>query len=228
MCAQFDAKIHANYLSLKFGITIPNDLEIRILPYSLSPVIIAENSSNTLRNMNFSLIPSWSKERKVKFATHNARLFSEPDHKNIITPIYKRPTWREPFMQKHCLVLISGFIEPIYINNYAGNMVKFSRKGSDPLVAAGIWDEWINKENGEIIESFAILTHDPPKFVSEIGHDRCPIFLSESSFQAWLKPATKEPVKLVEFLLENQLKIDFDVAIDRALKPGWEKRMSKK
>lgn len=54
------------------------------------------------------------------------------------------------------------------------------------MVAAGIYDEWINKETGEIIPSFAIVTSDPPPFISEVGHDRCPVFLPKDMQLEWV------------------------------------------
>ena len=68
-----------------------------------------------MKEMNFSLITSWSKERKPEFATHNARLFSEDGD-----PIFKKPTWRGPFSSNHCVIPISKFVEPIYTGEYAG------------------------------------------------------------------------------------------------------------
>ncbi|MDH4466419.1 MAG: SOS response-associated peptidase family protein [Bacteriovoracaceae bacterium] len=227
MCAFFYQKLDADFLSLHFAInnTGLSEIDLRILPHSEALVIVGNDSSKKLKKMNFSLIPNWSKTRKVKFATHNARLFSDPDANNKIIPIYEKPTWCTPFSKRHCLVPLTTFIEPIYVNQYAGNMVNFSKTDDTPLVAAGIWDEWVNKETGEIIESFAILTHEPPKFVREIGHDRCPVFLTNKSQSDWPSLINIAPSQMVQYLIENQAEIDFKVSIDRPLKEGWQKRI---
>jgi putative SOS response-associated peptidase YedK len=60
-----------------FSITQSSELAMfdeRIMPHKLAPVIVVEGTQKKLKLTNFSLIPSWSKERRVKFATHNARL----------------------------------------------------------------------------------------------------------------------------------------------------------
>lgn len=213
MCAQFDLKVLANALSLKYGIQIPEDFTFnkRIAPHTLAPVITSEG----MKLMKFSLLPNWSKEPKVKFATHNAR----------IETLSEKATWKVPFQKFHCLVPITNFIEPIYINEHAGHMVAFSDHQSEILTAAGLYDSWVNKETGEVIDSFTIITTEPPPFIASIGHDRCPLFLKESAFKDWLSPTSTDPVFLKKFLIENQKTIDFKVEKDRAMRPGWEKRI---
>lgn len=191
------------------------ELNGRFLPYSKAPVAISEGNKKILKLMSFSLVPSWSKTPKVKFATHNAR----------IETILEKPTWKKPFLSKHCLVPITEFVESITEvgKPLAGNMVRFHEKNNSLMVAAGIYDEWINKETGETLESFAILTDVPPKFVSEVGHDRCPIFINKGCYQEWLN-YKGDGQGAIDLLKSSRRKLDFEVAIDRPLKAGWEKR----
>ncbi|MFN8845336.1 MAG: SOS response-associated peptidase [Bdellovibrionales bacterium] len=212
MCAQFDLKVLACDLKSKYGITLPEDFIFnkRVTPHSQAPVI----TSSGLKMMKFSLLPSWSKESKVKFATHNAR----------IETLDEKATWKIPFKKFHCLVPLTQFIEPIYVREHAGSMVSFSEKNQQLLTAAGLYDSWVNKITGEIIESFTIITTEPPPFVAEVGHDRCPVFLKNSAFQEWLQPTNTEAQYLKQFLLGNQEAVEFTVKKDRDMRPGWEKR----
>lgn len=75
-----------------------------------------------------------------------------------------------------------------------------------------------NKETGEIIHSFAIITHDPPKYVADIGHDRCPVFVKPGAFKEWLdvKPDKSETFKA--FLETNQAFPEFEATKFRELK----------
>lgn len=173
------------------------------------------NTQAQLKTMNFSLVPSWSKTPKVKFATHNARLDT----------ILEKPTWRGPFVKKHCLVPITEFVESITEigKPLAGNMVRFRERSGDLIVAAGIYDEWVNNETGEVLESFAILTTEPPPFVFDVGHDRCPVFIKKEHYKDWLH-YTGDGKGALELLSSAHREITFEVEIDRPLKPGWEKR----
>lgn len=238
MCAQFLIKSRVSELAKKFGIELPPDfdpdqrqaaakskaaasaddsIDQRVLPYRSAPVVVSDHGHRVLKNMSFSLVPSWSKEPKVKFATHNARLET----------VAEKPTWKKPFLEQRCLIPITHFIEPIYINKLAGNMVQFYSKSERVLAAAGIYDIWTNKQTGEVLESFSILTDEPPKFVAGVGHDRCPVFLKESAFDAWLSEEKKDPKSLLALLNKNRDELDLDVKIDRPLAKGWEKRVPK-
>ncbi|MGZ3722480.1 MAG: SOS response-associated peptidase family protein, partial [Bdellovibrionales bacterium] len=118
----------------------------------------------------------------------------------------------------------TDFIEPIYEGEFAGHMVAFSGKDGGMLYAAGVWDEWLNKETGEVIQSFAIITYEPPPFIAGIGHDRCPIFLNAEAGAEWLGNTDLNSRVLKEFLLEEKFVPELAVAKHRAMRPGWEKR----
>ena len=221
MCAQFLIKSRVKDLAKKFGLILPPDfdadekLDERILPYREAPVVVKRGGAPALAKMFFSLVPSWSKEPKVKFATHNARIES----------VAEKPTWKKPFASQRCLVPLTHFIEPIYINKFAGNMVQFHQADDSLLAAAGVYDVWTNKETGEVRESFAILTEEPPQFVAETGHDRCPIFLREEIFSEWLAPEKKASTELFALIEKSHAILKLDVKIDRPLAKGWEKRI---
>lgn len=187
----------------------------KMLPRSRAPVVRSEDKKNVLTLMMFSLIPRWSDTSRPKFATHNARLDA----------IDVKPTWRDAFKKRHCLVPISEFYEAIYTGEHAGHMVAFeSPDAKKPIWAAGIWEEWTDKETGEIIESFSIITSEPTRFVKKIGHDRSPLFLAEGPAQEWLELPAEESQEFVGFLKNNRIEPELTVRRDRPMKPGWEKR----
>jgi len=216
MCAAFTLRPTRDQILSLFDIQLPEDFSFdkRVLPQGSSLVVVG-NSRFELRDMVFSMTPSWSKESKVKFATHNARLET----------ILEKPTWRAPLKTHRCLVPISEFIEPIYRGEFAGNMVRFAEPTHQLLVAAGLYDVWVNKETGEIRESFAIITSEPPEFVQKMGHDRCPLFLKPNSFAKWLDIKNTDAAHAVDLLKSNWQDLDFTVSVDRPLAKGWEKRI---
>lgn len=54
--------------------------------------------------------------------------------------------------------------------------------GSPALTAAGLWDEWKNRETGERLKSCAMIITATDDFAAEI-HGRMPAFLSEEQFE---------------------------------------------
>lgn len=216
MCAQFALKIQANELSIKYGIKIPenlNAIDERFLPYRNAPVIVNDRVLK-LVGMSFSLVPSWSKEPKVKFATHNAR----------IETVIEKPTWKIPFERQHCIVPITSFFESVYEGPEAGHIIRFSKNDDQLLFAAGIFDFWKSADdNSKKFFSFSILTTEPNQFILDHGHDRSPIFLDFDKAKKWTT-LIDSPSKQVQFLLENNLKPDLKIEIDRPLKDGWQNR----
>lgn len=210
MCAQYRIKAKIKDLEFYFSLTVEDVIDWidHTVPHTLAPVVTA----GQVRLMKYSLLPAWSKEPKVKFATHNARLET----------VLEKPTWRKPFAQNHCIVPMSSFIEPIYEGELAGNMVAFS--SDNLLCAAGIYDTWVNRASGEVVESFAVITSEPCEFVRKAGHDRQPIFLNKSDALEWtsLKGSS---TSMVNFLKERAVVPDLTTSVERPLKAGWEKRI---
>lgn len=229
MCAQYMIRARAKSLAYQFGVPYDAQMEWEehILPFKKAPVILQEPKGRVLKSMQFSLVPAWSKEPRAKFATHNARLLTPDPQHNSSIPIFQKPTWRDAFSKRRCLVPMTSFIEPIYRGDFAGCMVRFFEKAESILVAAGIWEEWVSKKTGEIIDSFAVITHFPHPFVKEIGHDRTPLFLSVQNSDAWLDSSLKEPRVLLDLLLNNKIALELSALKDREMKPGWEKRIPK-
>ncbi len=264
MCAQFALKIKANDLSIKYGIQVPESffkvnsinqqgfIQARYLPYTMAPTIVLGRNADELKlvPMSFSLVPSWSKEPKVKFATHNAR----------IETVIEKPTWKIPFQKNHCVIPMTGFFESAYEGPLAGHIIQFQSKphtqpqfkpkpqsqsqalpqvqnitlpelqlsdselpDTELMFAAGVFDCWKNPINNEKMFSFAILTTTPTDFILKNGHDRSPIFLNFNSVAEWLElPKTKN--NSLDFIKSHQYNPLLQVQIDRPLKPGWEKR----
>lgn len=210
MCASFmiQSKVTREFpLALRAPF---DETDLLVTPHRVAPVIVLRDQSLMVTPMKFSLLPRWSKEPKVKFATHNARLES----------IIEKPTWRDSFKKRHCIVPMTSFIEPIYEGPEAGHMVSFHKPDSNWLMAAGIWDEWTNKESGEVIESFSIITTTPLAFVESTGHDRSPLFLGKKAAEEWLNADSGD----VDWLTAKAERPEISLTRFRPMKPGWEKR----
>lgn len=182
------------------------EIKFRAFPHQNYPVLIKNNDNLGIKIMNYSLIPSWSKISKPKFTTYNAR----------VETIDEKPTWIKPLENTRCLVPITSFFESCYEGTHAGNIVEFISQ--EIITLAGVYNSWINKETGEIIDSFAIVTKEPYSFVKKVGHDRSPIYLSEDFRKQWLNNDMNKITEIKTFLnhLDDEPKID--LKIERKLK----------
>ena len=64
---------------------------------------------------------------------------------------------------------------------------------------AGIWEDWVNKESGEIVDSFSLVTTAANPFMSKI-HTRMPVILEGKDEEAWLNPDVTDPNELMVLL----------------------------
>ena len=212
MCATFEIDRTLLDLSRLFDAEVEEEFLIkkRIYPQTIAPILLNANGKRNLKPMAFSLVPSWSKEAKPKFATHNAR----------VETIAEKATWKTPLSKTRCLVPLTRFFEPIYEGALANSMVGFQLKAKELLVAAGLWDEWVNKETGEIIHSFTIITGEPNEFIAKIGHDRSPLFPKPEIWDKWLSENVQKPLEMRDYLIAHTLndQLKFEVEKDRDLK----------
>lgn len=213
MCSIFFTSTRSALLEKRFPIKAKSLETKRIHPNSFAPVFIWDQDKFIEKEMSFSLIPHWSKEKKVKFATHNARLYGEDQ-----SPIYTKPTWKIPFSKNPCLIPMDSFLEAVHTGSHAGNLIAFKQVDNKPLIAAGIFDQWINRLTGEVLESFSILTHEPSTFILESGHDRSPVFLSDDASLNWPKMFEQSVESKLDFLVKNIVVPQLTVTIDRPLK----------
>lgn len=140
--------------------------------------------SEEIQVFNWGLIPFWTKSGKnaeeIKRMTLNARDDS----------IFEKPSFREPILKKRCIVPSTGYFEwrhegtskiPYYI--YLKDESIFSM--------AGIFDRWIDKETGEVYDTFSIITTDTNPLTDYIHNTkhRMPAILQKEDEEKWLDPS---------------------------------------
>jgi putative SOS response-associated peptidase YedK len=143
-----------------------------VAPSQSLPVVV-RNSPNRLVEMQWGLIPSWSKEPRAQFSTINARAET----------IAKSPVFRGPFKTRRCLVPASGFYEWQRTSN--GKQPFCIRLKDDDLFAfAGLYDIWRDADGNELY-SYTIVTTAPNELVAPI-HNRMPVILQRDDEDVWL------------------------------------------
>lgn len=151
-----------------------------IAPTQLIPVIVFDKFNQPeLVFMRWGFVPSWQKE--VTGAGYiNARLET----------ISEKPTFKQAFAQKRCLIPASGFYEwqlihqrkqPFFV--YLKHHLLFGM--------AGIWS---SPATSDLFPTCAILTQaaEPQTKMAEI-HERMPVIVPPAGYAAWLNPRSKVP-----------------------------------
>ena len=198
------------------------ELEEKLLPYKDHPyfhvsgyshpkLLIYTNEKPYIPSVSiWGLVPHWIKNNDQKLRFWNNTLNARGE------TIFEKPSFRDSAKNKRCIIHIDGFYE---YHHFKGRTYPFfiARKDKRPLSIAGLWSEWVDRETGEILNTFTIVTtkgndlmakiHNNPKLIEP----RMPVILPDEMEDHWLEPINtdgqrKEIMNLIKSFPENKLK----------------------
>lgn len=155
-----------------------------VAPTQDVPVIRLLDGERVISNMYWSLIPAWSKEKKLKYRTINAKAET----------VAKLPMWSAAYKARRCLIPAAGFYEwqqrpeprtPHFIYKQDG----------EPMGFAGLWETW--KGDGETLDTCAIVTTTANGMMANLHH-RMPVILDAQDFDWWMDGDLREVGQLLK------------------------------
>jgi putative SOS response-associated peptidase YedK len=176
-----------------------------VFPGYLAPFIRAARQVDGARTLQlvvgqWGLIPWFAKERKLKFATSNAR--SEE--------LAQKASYKQPWARgQRCIIPAQAFFEP---NWETGKHVawRFKRCDGQPWGLAGLWNTWTDPQTGELVESYTLLTlnadahplmsrmHKPdPRRAPDRQDKRSVVPVALADLQTWLTAPAADAAKLL-------------------------------
>ena len=72
-------------------------------------------------------------------------------------------------------------------------------KNKEVFGFAGLWDEWMDKKTGELLETYTIIT-TTANVVLEPIDDRMPVILKTEDYDRWLNATENDFAELQKFL----------------------------
>jgi len=97
------------------------------------------------------------------------------------------------------LILTSGFYEWKKSNSGVKQPFYFYLKDKDVFGFAGLWEEWLDKESGELLETFTIITTEANDVLKPV-HDKMPVIVKAANYDEWLDPKIKDTERLEKLL----------------------------
>ncbi len=156
-------------------------------PSQLLPVVTGEKPGE-LQFFSWGLLPHWAEGRGARSKPINARTET----------LTEKPTFRELLAQRRCLVPADGFYE--WRKTATGKVpYRFLLHSGELFSFAGLWDVWADRETGEMVSSFAIITTEANELVRST-HSRMPVMLHPADEAAWLDVTTSD--KMLRGLLQ--------------------------
>ena len=148
----------------------------------LPAVVAGDDGAPELVRMVWPLIPAWLKGELPKFSTANCR--SEPNRAFSET-VVKKPTFRTAWRRnQRCLVPFSWFYEWDQ-RSKPKQPWRVLPKTAPMLILAGLWDR-TQAPGAEPFRSFTLVTTEPNRLLTDIGHHRAPVLLEPEAWQTWL------------------------------------------
>jgi putative SOS response-associated peptidase YedK len=161
-----------------------------VAPQTFQPVVrLNQEGQRELTMMRWGLVPYWSKDGKMTFSTINAKAET----------VAKSPTYREAWKRRRCLIPAEWFYEWQKPDEKTKPPYAISLKDDSMFAFAGLWESWKNKESGERLNTYTIMTTDSNQLVEPI-HNRMPVILSKRDYERWMAPA--DPAHLPVDLLK--------------------------
>jgi putative SOS response-associated peptidase YedK len=181
MCARFVSVESSGMIAQYFGADGELDEELgnwtpryNVAPTQLIRVITQppDAAAPCLAVMRWGLVPRWQHSQKRAAPLINARAETA----------WEKPTFREAFSRRRCIVAMTGFYE--WTPGTPRRQPHLIRPRTTPMLAvAGIF----NPPQGEFGPSVAILTTAANRDMVQL-HDRMPSLLDKEIWSAWLDP----------------------------------------
>lgn len=148
----------------------------------------------------WGLVPHFAKSKALPYSTNNARI------EGVSTAASFRQPWSHG---QRCIIPADIFWEPCWESG-KNEWWSFRRADGTPWGLAGLWNRWVDKESGEIVESYTMLTqnadahpimrrmHKPdPKLGPDQQDKRSVVALEPSEFERWLQGTVEDATSLV-------------------------------
>lgn len=185
MCGRFSLTTDEAILNERFRLA--GSIEPYAARYNCAPTqnlaVITAEQPRRLSFFRWGLIPFWAKDEKIGNKMINARAES----------IEEKPSYKNAFRQRRCLVPADGFYE--WKNENGKKPYRITMKNQMPFAMAGIWESWKSKD-GKSIYSFSIITTEANELMKPI-HDRMPAILTADLEDIWLNSNNPEEIRAI-------------------------------
>ena len=163
--------------------------------YSHWPIIKGTAQNFTIGNAHWELIAPWVKNtQEVQAGREKFNTLNATAERLLESKLFKPAT-----LNNRCLVLSSGFYEwrhfkPAGAKKEIAYPYFITLKEQPLFFMAGIYQPWTDKETGETMDTFSIVTTKANSFMEQIHNKkkRMPTILTETLASDWLNPSLSE------------------------------------
>ena len=176
----------------ELAITEPPHPDYNVAPRAQVLAVVQRSPDlRILEPMRWGLVPSWAKDLKIGDRMINARAES----------VHEKPAFKTAFEKRRCVLPADGFYEwQRRVGSKTKQPMFIHRRDGDPLAFAGLYEVWRAHPDDEWLLSCAIVTTEANAMMEPI-HNRMPVILPETAWDAWLGRNTHDVDALSELLV---------------------------
>lgn len=197
MCGRFKLTAPTGRVFDEFSLT---GRRLNLQPrYNLAPtqeaaVVRRMPTGRQISMIRWGLIPAWSPAPKPGESIGSGQINARAES------VHEKPTFREAFRSRRCLVPADGFYEWTPEGGMKRPML-FERADGGVMAFAGLWETWDKggDKGGAPLETFTIICTAANTLVGRI-HDRMPVILTPDQYDLWLDPAVTDTGALLPLL----------------------------
>ena len=98
--------------------------------------------------------------------------------------------WKPLLGKKHCVFITNGFYEWNWLDEKGKKKQPYYIRSVEDQFTfmAGLWEDWYNKETGEIVSSCSMITNEANEMMAKIHNTkaRMPAFVTHETAKIWL------------------------------------------
>ena len=178
--------------------------------YSNWPIIKGSAQNFTIENAHWELIAPWVKtSQEVQAGREKFNTLNATAERLLESKLFKPAA-----LNNRCLVLSSGFYEwrhykPAGAKKEIAYPYFISLKEQPLFYMAGIYQPWTDKETGETMDTFSIVTTKANVLMEQIHNKkkRMPTILNEAQAAEWISPNVSESkiMELASFSIDESI-----------------------
>lgn len=178
MCGRFTQKNERKEIEREFGVKIGTERKFEtsfnIAPTQTVGAVRRTEKEKEFASLKWGLIPAWAKDASFAAKLINARAET----------LSEKASFREAYKKRRCLIPASGFYE--WRKSADGKQpFYFYLKDTDIFAFGGLWEEWTDRDSGELIETCTIITTAANEVLKPV-HDRMPVIIDSKNYERWL------------------------------------------
>lgn len=199
MCFTVNVNLIKEELENRYGATLIDPDKYRPSYYyhafSLPSLpAVCSGDISKIKLLKWGLIPEWTKSQEqaniIRYKTFNARSES----------IATKPSFSSSFRSKRCIIPVKGFFEWQHLGNEKIPWYIYHTE-NEVLSLAGLYDDWIESNTGEVLSTFSIVTTEANDLMAVIHNSgkRMPVILNKSTENRWIDVSisTDEAISLI-------------------------------